>query len=199
MGTEEPTRLERREMTTKGDIMATYSGSQTTNRDWSLIAGGALLLIVGAICVFWPGVSIVTVAIVVGCALIAACIFDFIVYFRTRGTAVHSGWTIVNAVLDLILGVLFLINPVIAAEVITIFAGWLLVCYGIFAIVMSVGLRKASDKWWLVLLNGIVSILCGILFFVSPAFFAIYLGAFIMVRGATMVSFGIAGTPYEIM
>ena len=170
--------------------MTSYAGTSGSTRNWSLILGGLLILIVGAVCVFYPGISVVTIAIVVGCALIAAAIFDFIVYFRLRGTAAHSGWTMVNAILDLVLGVLFLINPVIAAEVITLFAGVMLVCYGIFAIAMSVTLRNTTSQWWLMLLNGLLSILCGILMFVSPAFFAIYLGAFLMVRGATMMSFG---------
>lgn len=161
--------------------------------DWSLVLGGILLLIVGAACVFWPGLTMVSIAIIVGCALIAACIFDFIVFFRTRGTEAHSGWTIVNAIIDLLLGIMFLAHPLVAAEVITIFLGVLLVCYGIFAVVMSFGLRKITDKWWIMLINAIVAIICGLLFFWSPAFFAIYLGAFLMVRGATMMCFGFMG------
>lgn len=171
-------------------MASTGTGSRI---DWSLILGGILLLIIGAVCIFWPGITMVTVAIIVGCALIAACIFDFIVYFRTKDTATHSGWTIVNAILDLILGILFLANPVIAAEVITFFLGVLLICYGAFAAAMSFSLRKAANKWWIMLLNGIIAVICGLLFFWSPAFFAIYLGAFLMVRGATMMSFGFMG------
>lgn len=179
--------------------MSSYVGTSGSSRDWSLIIGGLLIIIAGGICLFYPGLSMVSVAMVVGCALIAACIFDFIVYFKTRGTAASSGWTIVSGILDLILGVLFLANPVIAAEVITLFAGALLLCYGVFAMVLAVQMRKVTDKWWLMLLNGILSILCGFLFFISPAFFAIYLGAFLVVRGATMMSFGIMGTPYTLM
>lgn len=171
-------------------MAATETGSRF---DWSLILGGILILITGALCIFWPGLTMVTLAIIVGCALIAACIFDFIVFFRTRGTSAHTGWTIVNAILDLILGVLFLINPVVAAEIITIFASAMLVCYGVFAFAMSFSLRKTTDKWWIMLLNGIVSIICGLMFLWAPAFFAIYLGAFLMVRGATMISFGFMG------
>ena len=168
--------------------------SQTGSKiDWSLVLGGLLILIVGAVCIFWPGITLVTVAIVVGCALIAASAFDFVVYFRTRNTAQHSGWTLVNAILDLILGIMFLAHPVVAAEVITFFLGVLMICYGVFAFAMSFSLRKVTGKWWIMLLNGIISSLCGLLFFISPAFFAIYLGAFLMVRGATMMSFGFMG------
>ena len=170
--------------------MASGTGSKF---DWSLILGGLLILIIGAVCIFWPGVTMVTVAIIVGIALLAAAIFDFIVYFRTKDTAAHSAWTLVNGILDVILGILFLANPVIAAEVITIYAGILIACYGIFAIVMAFNLRKVTDKWWIMLLNGIIAIICGLLFFWSPAFFAIYLGAFLMVRGATMMAFGFMG------
>lgn len=174
----------------KGAIMTSSMTTSGSTRNWSLILGGLLILIAGAVCVFYPGISVVTIAMVVGCALIAAGIFDFIVYFRLKGTSAHSGWTIVNAILDIVLGVLFLLNPVIAAEVITLFAGAMLICYGVFAMAMSISLRKTTDRWWLMLINGLLSILCGILMFVSPAFFAIYLGAFLMVRGATMMSFG---------
>ena len=161
--------------------------------DWSMILGGVLLFVMGAICLFWPGITLITIAIMVGCALIAASAFDFVVYFRMRNTAQHSGWTLVNAILDLILGALFLANPVIAAEAITFFLGVLLICYGVFAFAMSFSLSKVTGKWWIMLINGIISVLCGVLFFISPAFFAIYLAAFLIVRGITMVCFGFMG------
>ena len=39
--------------------------------------------------------------------------------------------------------------------------------------------------------NGIVAVLCGVLFLMSPEFFAIYLGIFLIMRGVTMSVLGV--------
>ena len=44
--------------------------------------------------------------------------------------------------------------------------------------------------WGWMLFSGIVSVLCGITFFVAPASFSIFLSVFILMRGVSLVFYG---------
>ena len=61
--------------------------------------------------------------------------------------------------------------------------GIFVVAYGIFEIVAAVRFRDALPGWGWVLFAGIVSLFCGIAFFLWPGTFALFLGFFLMARG----------------
>lgn len=177
-------------MKRRGDIMSSQTSS-SQGLDWGSIFGGILVLLCGIAVIFWPGITLEIIAALAGITLVVAGIFNFISWARNRNTTRGSGWTLAYAICDAVLGILFLIHPLIAAGVITFFLGCLVVIYGVFAIVTSFGVRKLSNSWWLMLLNGIISLICGYFFMFSPEFFAIFLGVFLVMQGVTMVVYGI--------
>ncbi len=160
------------------------SGRKT---DWGAFIIGVLVAICGFIIMVWPGLSLVMLAEIAGAWLLVAAVFSFVTWARTRKVVSGSGWTLANAICDLILGIMFLMHPLVAAGVIPLLVGCFVVSYGIFAIATAIGMRSViGSGWGLMVLNGIVSLLCGVLFIVFPAFFAIYLGVFLIMRGVTM-------------
>ena len=94
----------------------TFHAPQAPKRDWGLIIGGIALAVVGAILLFWPGLTMVTIATVAGVLFLAAGAVDLVNAFRFRADGV-SGWAILNAILDLVLGILFLVHPITGAVV----------------------------------------------------------------------------------
>ena len=64
--------------------------------------------------------------------------------------------------------------------------------YGIFEIVAAVRFRDALPGWGWVLFAGIVSLFCGIAFFLWPGTFALFLGFFLMARGVQMAVYGVS-------
>ena len=134
-------------------------------RNWALFAAGIALIIIGFILLMVPGLTLVTIAILAGCMFVAAC--------------------------DLILGVLFIAHPVASAVVIPWVMGIFVIAYGVFGIVASVRLREVLPGWGWVLFSGIVSVLCGFAFIIAPGSFALFLGLFLMARGAQMAVYGV--------
>ncbi len=168
--------------------------TKSASRDWGLFFAGLVVVIAGIIIFFWPGLTLVSIAILAGVMLLVGGIFDLISYFRFRGTGMTSGWAVVNAICSIILGLMFLIHPVVTSMVIPMMAGIFVLFYGGMAIAAAISLRKAGPGWGLMLVNGLVSILCGIMFMLMPASFAIFLAVFLIMRGVTMCVYGLSTT-----
>ncbi len=163
----------------------------TIGRDWGLFFWGILLLVCGFVVMAWPDLSLVSIAIAAGAMLLVGGVFDAVAYFRLRKTGLETGWALVNAICSIILGIMFLVHPIVTASVIPFMAGIFVLVYGIMAIVAGVGLRGLGAGWGWMIANGIISILCAFMFMFMPASFVIFLGIFLVMRGITMAVFGL--------
>jgi uncharacterized membrane protein HdeD (DUF308 family) len=176
-------------------IMATtvhYGRNTSSRRDWSLFWGGVALCVIGVVFLLAPGLTLVSIAAITGAILILAAVADFISFFQARKFQAQSGWTLFFGLLNLILGALFLLNPVVTADIIPWVAGIFVLAYGIIAVISAVAIRQITASWSVMLLNGIVSIFCGLVFMFAPAAFTIFLAIFLLMRGLTMSIFGVA-------
>ena len=134
-----------------------------------LIAVAIIGIVLGVIALLWPGVSLLTVAVIFGSYLIASGIFRITAAFVADGLTTGLRWlTGIMGLLVIVAGVICLANPfqslIVLAFVIGI--GW--IAEGIVD-VMS-GVRGAITPRWLGFVSGIVSILAGIATFLLPAF-----------------------------
>ena len=152
-------------------------------RNWGLFAAGIALVIIGFVLLMVPGLTLVSIAVIAGCMFLAAGIVDAYAYFKYREAEGLSGWALAYAVCDIILGVLFIVHPIASAVVIP----WV-----IFEIVAAVRFHDALPGWGWVLFAGIVSLFCGIAFFLWPGTFALFLGFFLMARGVQMAVYGVS-------
>lgn len=159
-------------------------------RDWGLVVGGIALVIIGFVLLLWPGLTMVSVATLAGIMFLVAGVLDIVNIFRFREQGSSIAWAVVNAVLNVVLGVLFLWHPLTGAIVLAWWLGAFIMAYGVFAIATAVGMRGAGTGWGWMLCNGIVSVICGVAFFFMPEMFAYFLGFFLMMRGVTMAVYG---------
>lgn len=158
--------------------------------DWGMFVVGVLLVIAAFVIMLWPGMTLVTLALIAGVTLLFAGGADLSAFFASKGVP-GRGWIMVNAIVDIILGAMFIIHPIAAANVLPWLAGGFVIAYGVVAIVTSIGVRSFGSAWLLMLLNGILSITIGIMFFVNEAYFVIFLGVFLAMRGVLMCFYGI--------
>ena len=172
-------------------------GASTGKRNWGLFAAGIAVLLLGFLFLFFPDVSLVTMALWFGAGLIVAGLVNIYNYVRYRNSAGLTGWAIVAAVLDLLVGIIFIVHPIISATVIPWIAGWVLIFYGVFELVASWGLRSMGIPIAAAIVNGLVGILCGILFFFFPLSFVYVLAFFLIFRGGTLIAYGASKTPID--
>lgn len=175
-----------------GTMSGQHHDHMKASIDWGAFFIGIIVAIAGVVVLLWPGLSLVMLAQIAGIGLLAAAVFDAVAWWRMRKNVSGAGWTLVSGICDLILGVMFLVHPMVAAGVITILVGSFVIVYGGFAIACGFGMRDiVGSGWGWMVANGVVSIICGLLFLISPAFFAIYLGIFLIMRGVTMSVLGV--------
>lgn len=133
-----------------------------------LVAVSVIGLILGIIALFWPGATLLTVAIVFGIYLIASGIFRINSAFVADRLSVGLRWaTGLLGVLVVVTGILCLADPfrsvVVLAYVIGI--GW--IAEGI--VDLMAGVQGSVHPRWFGFVSGILSILAGIVTFVLPA------------------------------
>ena len=150
-------------------------------RNWSLIVPGVLLIFFGALCAFYPGITLLSVTFVAGAGFIFAGIVNIISYVRERKTAGLSGWYVAYGILDIIIGLMLVIRAFIMAYSIV----------EIFSIIAS--RKQLGSIWGLGLVSAILSLLVGICFFIFPESLAIFIAVFAVIRGATLIASGWSG------
>lgn len=163
----------------------------TKKHDWGLIIAGVLLIICAAFFVVAPGLTLVTITAIAGAAFLVSGIFDVIYYVRFRSVMSLSGWSLAYAILDIIIGLMFLIHPLALSAVIPWVIGAFCVVFGIFEMVGAFKVKNmAGTMWGFMLFSGIISTLCGVMFFALPATLSIFLSVFILMRGISLVVYG---------
>lgn len=164
-----------------------------TTRDWGVFFLGIAFIITGFIFFLMPNISLVALATVAGAWLIVMGAFNIYEYARYRDELGFTGWDLAYGICSAILGIVFLIHPIIAASVIPWVAGVFMAAYGIFQIVAGVQMKGVDGRGWLIA-TGIISVLCALTFFAVPSMFAIFLAVFMVMQGASMSVAGLTST-----
>ena len=159
-----------------------------------LILRGIVALAVALVSFLWPGITVAAMVIVFGAYAILDGIINLALAF-TR-TAIHNRWAyVLLGIVGIGAGVVTFMWPVITGFVLVMcIAGWAVVT-GVFEIAAAIGLRRAIEGEWLLVLSGIVSILFGALVFFYPLAGAIGIAWvfawYALVAGIILISLGI--------
>lgn len=161
--------------------------------DWGLIAGGIVLICIGLVCMFYPGLTLAVISIITGVGfLIAGCV-SLAAFLRTRGVLQVSGWALLYAILDIVVGIMFIFHPVALAVVIPWVCGAFVLAFGIFEVIGAVRLRGTGIQiWGWMMASGVISVLLGICFFISPGTLSLLIGIFALMQGISSVVYGIS-------
>lgn len=156
---------------------------------WVLAVRGLLVLIFGFIAIFSPGIVLLTMLLYLG---IIAVISGIVILFEGFGAAKgEKGIKILEGIIYILFGLLFIVKPgYIISFTLYFIAFWALFA-GIFQIYSAIKLRKVIQNEWLMILNGILSIVFGILIFmnvvVGAAAIIMLIGIYAIISGLMMI------------
>ena len=157
---------------------------------WSRYIYGALFVILGIYSLMNPGVTLLSLTIYIGASFLvsgAGCLYT---YSKAKGTPLHTGWLIWEGILNLILGVLFLMNLGAGSIAVVMMLDIWVTAAGIFRIATSFQLRSAGiDKWWIVLLSGILLVVLAFVLAFHPMLAALTVTTLV---AWTFIFFGVA-------
>ena len=161
--------------------------------DWSLILAGILLLACGLLCCFAPNLTLATIAMIAGVGFLLSGVLGIVFYVRFRSMMSVSGWSLAYAILDVLIGLMFVLHPLVGGAAISWLVALCFLVFGLFEIFAAMKSKSIGfSAWGIGLFSGIVNIVCAIMLFVSPILFSL-LVAFIARRTARQVRRQVCG------
>lgn len=155
---------------------------------WWFVALGVLVTLAGVACITWPAISLAVVAAVAGICFLASGITRITTFFDL-GSALLGASSLFMGILDVIVGIMFLIHPLIGGITIAMLGGIALIVTGVMDAVASLRMKRVIGTGPMVLeiIGAIVTVICGVLILMAPRLFIIYLGIMLIIRGVMTV------------
>jgi uncharacterized membrane protein HdeD (DUF308 family) len=134
---------------------------KTSTKIWMCLAGIALVVL-GVLCIMYPGNTLLSLAWTLGIILIVTGCSTFGVWATFRAINPFGGLTFLTALLQLILGVVLIFNPApLAIALPFIFAFWVMYeGFGLFVDSFNYK-RLGFRRWWVLCLLSVLVICAG--------------------------------------
>ena len=157
---------------------------------WSMAAEGIIALIIGALILALPGLTLVTLTWIVGIFALLAGICALIALIGSHKG--QRGVLIAGGLLSIILGCIFLAWPIDTTVVLLWLLMIWLVLYGIYRIVHAIRQPPEDHSRWLDICLGIISLVVGVLLIALPALeglevLALLLGIYAVIAGIILI------------
>jgi uncharacterized membrane protein HdeD (DUF308 family) len=161
----------------------------TSWRWWSIGLRGVAAVIFGLLALYSPTAAFLSLVLVFGIFAIVDGVLALSV--AMRGTRVSQGAIIARGIISILAGVIALAWPKISAFALLIVIATWAVASGIFEIVVAIRHRHQLTSEGLLILEGVLSIVFGVLLFMAPLAGAIVLGlwvgAYALVWGVMLI------------
>lgn len=148
---------------------------------------GAALVALGVICVTKPIATLVSLAWIIGIVTLVSGISTLVNWANMRKYVTQSGSIFLSAILQILIGIIFLRHDLILAVILPFMFAFYLIFEGINLSVRSFDYKKVGFKaWWLNLALGLASAVLGFISLSTPAVAGASLSAFVGVGFITV-------------
>jgi len=161
-----------------------------------LMALAIVLILTGAVAIAVPGISSVAFTLILGWLLLFNGIVRLIKSFQSR--PIRGFWlNLIIGVLYVIAGLYVVFNPVDATVTLTWLFGFLLIVEGVITLAATFVNQYGSNLSWLVALDGIITLILGILLLNQWPFSAVwllglYIGISILMSGVAVLAIALS-------
>lgn len=174
------------------DTLATLGRS----RAWT-ITYGVLTVLAGVGALVWPGVTLLTLAVLFAIQLFVLGVFRIVGAFAVPDTSAGMRvLAVIVGIVSVIVGVLCLRTPLQTIVVLTLVLGLFWLVNGITELVMGLAGRGEPGRGWTIL-SGVISVLGGIVVLSAPVSsavtLAVVLGIVLLAHGIVVTAGGIRG------
>ena len=156
---------------------------------WWFVGLGVVITLLGIACLVWPVKALVAVAAVAGVCFLASGICGIAAFFDLGGFRPLSGWSLLSGIIDVLLGVMFLVHPLVGGAAMAWLAGIVVIVGGVMDAVAAWRTRAISGTGMCALgiVGAIVTVVFGVLMLAMPSLFIYYLGCMAIMRGVMLV------------
>ena len=120
------------------------------------------MVLLGVLCLFRPGAALVSSVWVLGIILLITGISTMAFSLRTQVIMPNSASSMLSGIVQILMGCLFLFNPVVTAASLPLILAIWIVFESISLAIRSFDFKKVGfSSWWLMLLLGILGVVLG--------------------------------------
>ena len=167
----------------------------------ALIITGILMIPCGLWLWFQPALGYEVLSLLLGWLLILFGIVQLIVSDNVKQKVRGWGWWLAGGIIDILIGFILVGNLSFSEAVLPFFFAFIFVYKGIANLFSALNMVSTHRYWWLYLVNGLLLLILGLLFFASPftaAFSIIFLCAAAFIYwGFSLIFFGYSLRPVE--
>ncbi|MCB0727777.1 MAG: HdeD family acid-resistance protein [Ignavibacteria bacterium] len=156
---------------------------------WLVLLRGILAVIFGIIALVSPGIVLISLLFYFGFVALFSGIFLVI-----EGIAVKDddrGIRIMEGILSLIFGILFIAMPGFVISFVMYFIAFWAIIGGIMQIIYAIKLRKEISNEWMAIFNGVITLIFGILvltnIFAGASTLVMIFGIFALISGFLLI------------
>ena len=158
---------------------------------WTYALRGLIAILFGVMAIGWPDLTISALVILFGAYVVVDGVIA--VFNGVTGRGIHDRWwaDILIGFAGIVAGIWAMADPELTAVgLMYVIAAWWLFT-GVMEIIVAIRLREVLSNEWTLILSGMLSVVLGVLFLVSPGAGAISLiwviGIFAIVFGVMLV------------
>lgn len=165
-----------------------------TRHWWTLALRGVVAILFGLVALVWPGLTLAALIILFGAFALVDGLLSTVAAVGAIGHGRHWIAMLIGGLLGIAAGVLAFFLPALTAlSLVYLIAAWSIVT-GVAEVVAAVQTAARRMPRWLVGLSGAISILFGLLLFISPGAGALslvwLLGLYAIIYGVSLVGVG---------
>lgn len=163
-------------------------GARKTN--WWFVLGGAVLVLFAIGTFFAPYFFLEVLTIMAGFGFLFSGAMGIASFVRWRMLP-DAGLTLFMSILDIIAGVVMLVHPIVFAPVLPWLLGVSFIVFGVFEAAGSAPFKGiAPESRTVMVISGVLTAVIGLMFVIWPSSLSIWVAAFALVRGITLVFAG---------
>lgn len=169
-------------MSDQGTVSDQVGGAMNAIRS-STIVSAIAGIVLGVIMLFWPGITLLAVATLIGIAVILAGLYRIVFAARIR---VQTGFRWLMGILGVLMvigGVLCLAHPVATLVFVAIMIGISWIFEGVHDVMAGIAGTTIGPRW-VAMAGGIVGVIAGIVVLAMPG---LALGTFATVAGILLI------------
>jgi uncharacterized membrane protein HdeD (DUF308 family) len=138
-------------------------------RNWWLFAvRGVLAIVFGLLALIWPGSAMLALVLLFGAFALVDGIFAVAAGIASHGYFERWWAVLLEGLAGIVIGILTFFWPAMTALALLYFiAAWAIIT-GIFEIVAAIHFRRVIPGEWAMILNGLLSVLLGVVLFAFP-------------------------------
>ena len=159
-----------------------------------IVAYGVLSVLAGMIAIFWPGATLVVIAVVFALQLLIAAVYQFVFAFAIPH---EGGWlralVALLAILSLVVAIYLLGHVGLTLLLLAVLLGAYWIVQGAIELFVAIGHPEIPSRLWIIV-SGVLSVVAGGIVVIFPGlslvFLTIVLGVWLILFGAMLIGRG---------